>query len=108
MDPTVDLGGERVAVVDVFAVCGLVFNDAVRVGEVWLAFLAAQMLMALYAFHLDKERPTALWTMELQQAEMAADAAARGSGDLGAGRCRLSRWSRGRRWPLMAPVRGPP
>ncbi|MEY9910772.1 peptidoglycan/xylan/chitin deacetylase (PgdA/CDA1 family)/GT2 family glycosyltransferase [Catenulispora sp. MAP12-49] len=54
-------------VVDVFAVYGLVFNDAARVGAVWLAFLAVQMVMALYAFTLDHERPTALWTLPLQQ-----------------------------------------
>jgi cellulose synthase/poly-beta-1,6-N-acetylglucosamine synthase-like glycosyltransferase len=54
-------------VVDIYAVYGLVFNDAVRVGEVWLAFLAAQTLMAFYAFHLDRERATALWTLPLQQ-----------------------------------------
>jgi cellulose synthase/poly-beta-1,6-N-acetylglucosamine synthase-like glycosyltransferase/peptidoglycan/xylan/chitin deacetylase (PgdA/CDA1 family) len=54
-------------VVDVFAVYGLIFNDAARVGAVWLAFLAVQLLMALYAFRLDGERPTALWTLPLQQ-----------------------------------------
>jgi len=54
-------------VVDVFAVYGLVFNDAARVGAVWLAFLAVQFVMALYAFRLDRERPTALWTLPLQQ-----------------------------------------
>jgi len=51
----------------VFAVYGLVFNDAARVGAVWLAFLAVQFVMALYAFRLDRERPTALWTLPLQQ-----------------------------------------
>ncbi|MBW8805794.1 MAG: glycosyltransferase [Catenulisporales bacterium] len=54
-------------IVDVFAVYGLVFNDAARVGAVWLAFLAVQTLTALYAFRLDRERPTALWTLPLQQ-----------------------------------------
>ncbi|GAA1989036.1 bifunctional polysaccharide deacetylase/glycosyltransferase family 2 protein [Catenulispora subtropica] len=54
-------------VVDVFAIYGLLFNDAARVGAVWLAFLAVQVLIALYAFRLDKERPTALWTLPLQQ-----------------------------------------
>jgi cellulose synthase/poly-beta-1,6-N-acetylglucosamine synthase-like glycosyltransferase len=54
-------------VVDVFAVYGLVFNNATRVGEIWLAFLLSQLLMALYAFRLDRERPTALWTLPLQQ-----------------------------------------
>jgi hypothetical protein len=54
-------------VVDVYAIYGLFFNDAIRVGEVWLAFLLAQTLMALYAFRLDRERPTALWTLPLQQ-----------------------------------------
>jgi cellulose synthase/poly-beta-1,6-N-acetylglucosamine synthase-like glycosyltransferase/peptidoglycan/xylan/chitin deacetylase (PgdA/CDA1 family) len=54
-------------VVDVFAIYGLVFNDALRVGAVWLAFLTVQFVMALYAFKLDRERPTALWTLPLQQ-----------------------------------------
>ncbi|MEY9858883.1 cellulose synthase/poly-beta-1,6-N-acetylglucosamine synthase-like glycosyltransferase/peptidoglycan/xylan/chitin deacetylase (PgdA/CDA1 family) [Catenulispora sp. GAS73] len=54
-------------IVDVFALYGLIFNDAARVGAVWLAFLAVQVVMALYAFKLDRERPTALWTLPLQQ-----------------------------------------
>ncbi|WP_344670193.1 bifunctional polysaccharide deacetylase/glycosyltransferase family 2 protein [Catenulispora yoronensis] len=54
-------------VVDVLAVYGLVFDNAARVGAVWLAFLAVQALMAFYAFRLDGERATALWTLPLQQ-----------------------------------------
>ena len=54
-------------VVDILAVYGLVFDDAAKVGAVWLGFLAVQALMALYAFRLDGERPTALWTLPLQQ-----------------------------------------
>ena len=33
----------------------------------WLAFLAVQFVVALYAFTLDRERPTALWTLPLQR-----------------------------------------
>ncbi|NUP50737.1 MAG: glycosyltransferase [Catenulispora sp.] len=54
-------------VVDVLCVYGLVFDDAARVGAVWLGFLAVQLLVALYAFRLDGERPTALWALPLQQ-----------------------------------------
>ncbi|NUR26631.1 MAG: glycosyltransferase [Catenulispora sp.] len=54
-------------VVDVFALYGLLFNDAARVGAVWLAFLGVQTLMCYYAFRLDKERATSLWTLPLQQ-----------------------------------------
>jgi cellulose synthase/poly-beta-1,6-N-acetylglucosamine synthase-like glycosyltransferase/peptidoglycan/xylan/chitin deacetylase (PgdA/CDA1 family) len=54
-------------VVDIFAVYGLVFLDPVRVIGLWLAFLLVQVLMALYAFRLDRESPRALWTLPLQQ-----------------------------------------
>jgi cellulose synthase/poly-beta-1,6-N-acetylglucosamine synthase-like glycosyltransferase/peptidoglycan/xylan/chitin deacetylase (PgdA/CDA1 family) len=54
-------------VVDVFAIYGLVFLDPLRVGLVWLGFLALQLAMGLYAFHLDGERPGPLWTLPLQQ-----------------------------------------
>jgi cellulose synthase/poly-beta-1,6-N-acetylglucosamine synthase-like glycosyltransferase len=54
-------------VVDVFAVYGLVFLDPLRIGAVWLVFLAVQLLMAAYAFRLDRERLRPLWTLPLQQ-----------------------------------------
>jgi hypothetical protein len=54
-------------VVDVFAVYGLVFLDPLRIGAVWLVFLVVQLLMAAYAFHLDRERLRPLWTLPLQQ-----------------------------------------
>lgn len=54
-------------VVDVFAVYGLVFLDPVRIVGLWSAFLLLQLLMGLYAFRLDRERPGALWSLPLQQ-----------------------------------------
>lgn len=54
-------------VVDVFALYGLIFLDPLRIGVLWLVFLAVQLLMAAYAFRLDRERPGPLWTLPLQQ-----------------------------------------
>ncbi len=54
-------------VVDVFAVYGLVFLDPVRILGLWTAFLFLQVLMGLYAFRLDGERPGPLWSLPLQQ-----------------------------------------
>jgi hypothetical protein len=54
-------------VVDVFAVYGLIFLDPVRIAALWLAFLVVQLLMAVYAFRLDKESLRPLWTLPLQQ-----------------------------------------
>ncbi|BCW54483.1 bi-functional transferase/deacetylase [Arthrobacter sp. StoSoilB19] len=54
-------------VVDVFALYGLIFLDPLRIGLLWLVFLAVQLLMAAYAFRLDRERPGPLWTLPLQQ-----------------------------------------
>ncbi|MEV7417784.1 bifunctional polysaccharide deacetylase/glycosyltransferase family 2 protein [Streptomyces sp. NPDC089919] len=54
-------------VVDVFAVYGLVFLDPVRILGLWTAFLLLQVLMGLYAFRLDGERPGPLWSLPLQQ-----------------------------------------
>ncbi len=42
--------------VDVFAVYGLLFLNPTRVIAVWLGFLALQLVMAMYAFRLDRER----------------------------------------------------
>ncbi|MFF4113596.1 bifunctional polysaccharide deacetylase/glycosyltransferase family 2 protein [Streptomyces sp. NPDC001714] len=54
-------------VVDVFALYGLVFLDPLRITGIWLAFLLLQLLMGLYAFRLDGERPGPLWSLPLQQ-----------------------------------------
>jgi len=54
-------------VVDVFALYGLIFLDPLRIVGLWLAFLLLQVAMGLYAFRLDGERPTALWSLPLQQ-----------------------------------------
>ncbi|WP_436791229.1 bifunctional polysaccharide deacetylase/glycosyltransferase family 2 protein [Yinghuangia sp. YIM S10712] len=54
-------------VVDVFALYGLVFLDPWRMLGIWLAFLATQMLTAVYALRLDKERLGPIWTLPLQQ-----------------------------------------
>ncbi|MEW1773383.1 bifunctional polysaccharide deacetylase/glycosyltransferase family 2 protein [Streptomyces sp. NPDC086777] len=54
-------------VVDVFALYGLVFLDPLRITVLWLAFLLLQLVMGLYAFRLDGERPGPLWSMPLQQ-----------------------------------------
>ncbi|MFG2121973.1 bifunctional polysaccharide deacetylase/glycosyltransferase family 2 protein [Streptomyces sp. NPDC048710] len=54
-------------VVDIFAVYGLLFLDPVRIVGLWLAFLLLQLMMGLYAFRLDGERPGPLWSLPLQQ-----------------------------------------
>jgi len=54
-------------VVDVFVIYGLIFLPAVPILGVWLGFLLLQLAMGLYAFRLDGERPTALWSLPLQQ-----------------------------------------
>lgn len=52
--------------VDVFAVYGLLFQSAPQAGAVWLGFTAVQVLSALYALRLDKEKFESLWTLPLQ------------------------------------------
>ncbi|WP_406516241.1 bifunctional polysaccharide deacetylase/glycosyltransferase family 2 protein [Streptomyces sp. NBC_00873] len=54
-------------VVDIFAAYSLTFLSSTRVISVWLAFLLLQLIMGLYAFKLDEERPSPLWTLPLQQ-----------------------------------------
>ena len=54
-------------VVDIFALYGLLFLDPLRVIGLWLAFLLLQLMMGLYAFRLDGERPGPLWSLPLQQ-----------------------------------------
>jgi hypothetical protein len=53
--------------IDLFALYGLVFADPLPVILSWLAFNALQIAVALYAFRLDRERPTVLWALPLQQ-----------------------------------------
>ncbi|WP_372348857.1 bifunctional polysaccharide deacetylase/glycosyltransferase family 2 protein [Streptomyces sp. KL116D] len=52
--------------VDVFALYGLLFQGAARAALVWLAFTAVQVVSALYALRLDKERFEPVWTLPLQ------------------------------------------
>jgi cellulose synthase/poly-beta-1,6-N-acetylglucosamine synthase-like glycosyltransferase/peptidoglycan/xylan/chitin deacetylase (PgdA/CDA1 family) len=54
-------------VVDLFAIYGLFFLDPVRIIGLWLAFLAVQLVMAWFAFVLDRESPKVLWSLPLQQ-----------------------------------------
>ncbi|MCO1339887.1 bi-functional transferase/deacetylase [Kocuria polaris] len=54
-------------VVDLFAIYGLFFLDPVRIAGLWLGFLLVQLLMAAYAFRIDREPLRALWTLPLQQ-----------------------------------------
>ncbi|WP_406284953.1 bifunctional polysaccharide deacetylase/glycosyltransferase family 2 protein [Embleya sp. NBC_00896] len=54
-------------VVDVFALYGLVFLDVWSTLAVWAAFLLAQVLTAIYALRLDKEKLGPIWTLPLQQ-----------------------------------------
>jgi hypothetical protein len=53
--------------VDLFAVYGLLFFDPVSVAVYWGGFNALQLMLALYAFRLDRESPAPLWAMPLQQ-----------------------------------------
>jgi cellulose synthase/poly-beta-1,6-N-acetylglucosamine synthase-like glycosyltransferase/peptidoglycan/xylan/chitin deacetylase (PgdA/CDA1 family) len=53
--------------VDVFAVYGLLFGDAWKLGAVWLGFLGVQVAASWYAFALDHERRGVLWSLPLQQ-----------------------------------------
>ncbi|HEX6586053.1 MAG TPA: bifunctional polysaccharide deacetylase/glycosyltransferase family 2 protein [Solirubrobacterales bacterium] len=52
--------------IDVFALYGVLFLDPVPVIGYWLAFNLLVLAQGAYAFHLDKERVTALWAMPLQ------------------------------------------
>ncbi|WP_137995116.1 bifunctional polysaccharide deacetylase/glycosyltransferase family 2 protein [Streptomyces vilmorinianum] len=52
--------------VDVFAVYGLLFQDAGQALAVWLGFTVVQVGTALYALRLDRERFEPLWTLPLQ------------------------------------------
>ncbi|WP_432180768.1 bifunctional polysaccharide deacetylase/glycosyltransferase family 2 protein [Streptomyces sp. NBC_00063] len=52
--------------VDVFALYGLLFQDAGQAGAVWLGFTAVQVFSAVYALRLDREKFEPLWTLPLQ------------------------------------------
>jgi len=53
--------------IDVFALYGLLFGDALKLSAVWLGFLGVQFVAAWYAFGLDGERRRVLWSLPLQQ-----------------------------------------
>ena len=53
--------------IDLFALYGLVFLDPMPVIGYWLAFNAAQLVLAAYAFRLDREPLRPLWALPLQQ-----------------------------------------
>jgi cellulose synthase/poly-beta-1,6-N-acetylglucosamine synthase-like glycosyltransferase len=53
--------------IDLFALFGVIFLDAMPILVFWLAFTALQFLLALYAFHLDRESPRPLWSLPAQQ-----------------------------------------
>jgi cellulose synthase/poly-beta-1,6-N-acetylglucosamine synthase-like glycosyltransferase/peptidoglycan/xylan/chitin deacetylase (PgdA/CDA1 family) len=53
--------------IDLFALYGLIFGDAVPVLAFWLAFNALQLAIAIIAFRLDGESLRPLWALPLQQ-----------------------------------------
>jgi hypothetical protein len=53
--------------IDLYALYGLVFTDAARVIGFWLAFNAAQLVVAVVAFRLDREPLGPLWALPLLQ-----------------------------------------
>jgi cellulose synthase/poly-beta-1,6-N-acetylglucosamine synthase-like glycosyltransferase/peptidoglycan/xylan/chitin deacetylase (PgdA/CDA1 family) len=52
---------------DLFAVYGLLFGDALQVLGFWLGFNALQLLVATFAFRMDREPLRPLWALPLQQ-----------------------------------------
>jgi cellulose synthase/poly-beta-1,6-N-acetylglucosamine synthase-like glycosyltransferase/peptidoglycan/xylan/chitin deacetylase (PgdA/CDA1 family) len=52
--------------IDIFALYGILFLDPVPVIAYWLAFNLLVLAQGAYAFHLDHERPRALWALPLQ------------------------------------------
>jgi cellulose synthase/poly-beta-1,6-N-acetylglucosamine synthase-like glycosyltransferase/peptidoglycan/xylan/chitin deacetylase (PgdA/CDA1 family) len=54
-------------VIDVFALYGLIFTDAVPVVAFWLGFNVVQLGVAVIAFRLDGESLRPLWALPLQQ-----------------------------------------
>jgi cellulose synthase/poly-beta-1,6-N-acetylglucosamine synthase-like glycosyltransferase/peptidoglycan/xylan/chitin deacetylase (PgdA/CDA1 family) len=53
--------------VDVFAIYGLLFLTPLTVTAYWLGFTALQLVIAIYAFRLDRESLKPLWALPLQQ-----------------------------------------
>jgi cellulose synthase/poly-beta-1,6-N-acetylglucosamine synthase-like glycosyltransferase len=53
--------------IDLFALYGLIFTDAVPVLAFWLGFNALQFVIAVIAFRLDGESLRPLWALPLQQ-----------------------------------------
>src|SRR5262245_22746158 len=54
-------------VVDLAALYGLIFLDPLAVGIAWLGYAGIQTAIAAYAFRLDHEPMTPLWSVPLQQ-----------------------------------------
>jgi cellulose synthase/poly-beta-1,6-N-acetylglucosamine synthase-like glycosyltransferase/peptidoglycan/xylan/chitin deacetylase (PgdA/CDA1 family) len=52
--------------IDIFALYGILFLDPVPVIGYWVAFNLLVIAQGAYAFHLDHERPWALWALPLQ------------------------------------------
>ncbi|MDQ6642064.1 MAG: bifunctional polysaccharide deacetylase/glycosyltransferase family 2 protein [Actinomycetota bacterium] len=52
---------------DLSALYSVIFVPSQQIAYVWLTFLAMQYVSALYAFILDRERLTPLWSLVLQQ-----------------------------------------
>jgi cellulose synthase/poly-beta-1,6-N-acetylglucosamine synthase-like glycosyltransferase len=53
--------------IDLFALYGLLFSNAVPVLAFWFGFNALQLLLATFAFRMDKESLRPLWALPLQQ-----------------------------------------
>jgi cellulose synthase/poly-beta-1,6-N-acetylglucosamine synthase-like glycosyltransferase/peptidoglycan/xylan/chitin deacetylase (PgdA/CDA1 family) len=53
--------------IDLFALYGLLFGNAVPVLAFWLGFNALQLMLAAFAFRMDKEPLGPLWALPLQQ-----------------------------------------
>jgi cellulose synthase/poly-beta-1,6-N-acetylglucosamine synthase-like glycosyltransferase/peptidoglycan/xylan/chitin deacetylase (PgdA/CDA1 family) len=53
--------------IDLFALYGLLFSNAVPVLAFWLGFNALQLLLATFAFRMDNEPLRPLWALPLQQ-----------------------------------------
>lgn len=54
-------------IIDISAVYAMVVLNPARAIGVWLAFNALQLITAVYAFRLDRERLRPLWALPLQQ-----------------------------------------
>jgi cellulose synthase/poly-beta-1,6-N-acetylglucosamine synthase-like glycosyltransferase/peptidoglycan/xylan/chitin deacetylase (PgdA/CDA1 family) len=53
--------------VDLFALYGLLFDNALPVIAFWVGFNVLQLLLATFAFRMDKESLRPLWALPLQQ-----------------------------------------